>query len=229
MTFLELVNSLRQEADGTGAALTTLSGNLNAENARFKARIIEAWRQIQMLNNGQWHFMRRSFSAALTAGTWDYLASAAPFSIADLKTWSLDEMRCYATATGYGDEQELTYWPYEDFKRQYRFGAMRTQTGRPTVFSVDPARHLVVGPVPIAGYTVEGVYYAQPVTLSANGDIPAMPTEYHMLIVYRALLADAEFEWSQEQKVRAVREMRRMQAELEIDQLPTVSLSVTTG
>lgn len=228
MTYLELVNNLRAEISATGGDLTTLSGTLNGEAARAKKWINDAWREIQLLNS-EWKFMRVNFSANLTDGNWDYNPTAAPFSIANLRNWKLDTVRCYTTGSGYADEQELPFWEYEAFKRQYRFGPTRTQTGRPTVFSVDPQRHFVVGPVPAGGWTVEGEYFRTPQELSANGDVPIMPSEYHMLIVYRAMLIDAEFEWSDAQKARAVRENRRLLSALEEDQLPVAGFAYTTA
>lgn len=228
MTFVELINALRIECDAAGADITSVSG-LGKENARLKNWINLAWREIQMLHDGRWNFMLANFTVALTDNVWEYNPTAAPFSLANFRVIKRETMRVYATATGYGDEQELPFIPYDIFKRQYRYGSSRTDKGRPSVFSVDEKRNIVFGLVPTAGWTVEGQYFRRPTDLVANGDSPDMPVEYHMAIVYRAMLKDGEFEWTNEQKARAVREYRRAITSMEIEQLPQVSMSLTLG
>jgi len=228
MTFLEIVQALRVEVDAAGATLSSVEpANISTEDSRLKGWANRAWRDIQLMHGGQWKFMRRPFGPiVLVAGQWDYNPTAAPFSISNLRELNLESLRLYQTGD-YGTEYEPNFIDYEVFKRQYRFGSMRTTTGNPVVFSVDPARHIVFGPVPIAGYSCEGEYWATPADMTLDADVPAMPAEYHMLIVYRAMLSDAEYDWNAEQKGRAVREHRRMMAEMELTELPTSGMYFT--
>lgn len=228
MTFLELVNAVRTECDAAGVDPTTLA-SLNKENSRLKNWVNAAWREIQQLHDGRLNFMLADFTVALTNNVWQYNPTAAPFSLTNFRVFKRDTMRLYATASSYADEQELPYVDFSVFKRQYRFGSTRIEQGRPSVWSVDEHRNLVFGLVPNAGWTVEGQYYRKPTELVADGDSPDMPSEYHMLIVYKAMLKDGEWEWSDNQKSRAVRELRRIQTAMEIEQLPGVSLGVTIG
>jgi hypothetical protein len=53
---------------------------------------------------------------------------------------------------------------------------------------IDPTNQLVLGPVPNEEYTITGEYQKSPQILAQNDDEPEMPEEFHMLIVYEALL-----------------------------------------
>lgn len=226
MNFLELVNRTRLEADVSGADLTTLAGTLPLADRRVKGHVQEAWREIQGLNQGRWKFMRLSFSSPLTADTQSYLASALTPALTSFRDWKRDSFRCHTTGD-FGDEQILPFWEWNPFRDQYLFGGFRAQKTRPTVFSIDPSRKLFFGPIPTAGWTVNGEYWRGPQDLAADTDVPLMPPEFHDLIIYRALLLDGEHEHSKDAMARAVRGVKRLTAALEIDQLEEVGVYVT--
>jgi hypothetical protein len=99
-----------------------------------------------------------------------------------------------------------------------------TPTGRPLVFSVDPAnKSVLLGPIPdITDYTLRGKYWTKSIVLAADADIPACPDEYHMVIVYRALMKYAGYEAASEVKQAAVEEYSHLIRALEHNQLDAV-------
>lgn len=228
MNFLALVNKVRQEADASGPELTTLAGTLPLGDRRLKSQVQEAWREIQGLHGGRWEFMRLSFSSPLTGAVREYAASALMPSITSFRDWKVDSLRVHTTGD-FGDEQMLPYMAWPLFRDQYLFGSYRSQTTRPTIFSVDPQKRLVFGPIPTAGWTVNGEYWRAPQELTADTDVPIMPDYFHDLIVYRALMLDAEFEHSRDAMAKALRGAKRLTGELEADQLEDLGVFVTTA
>jgi len=225
-TFLELVNKVRREVDASGAALAAVTAT-NAENSRIIGWVQDAWREIQLLHT-DWDFMRLDFTANLVNNQGDYTAAAAPFSLASFRNWKKDSFRIHTT--GNRDDEAILYFSeYDWFRNTYRFAGMATQQGRPDRFTVAPNRSLQFGLIPTAGWTVRGEYFRNVQELTAAGDIPIMPVEYHDLIFFRAMMIDGEWEWSPEQQQRALRGIRRLTSELEGDQLPKIYAGVTTG
>ena len=63
---------------------------------------------------------------------------------------------------------------------------------------ITPDKSLALARTALPEYTVTGRYYKTPSELSAATDTPALPTRYHMLIVYRAMMLYGAFEAAQE-------------------------------
>ena len=189
MSYLTLCQDLRREcsASGTGPSATT---GQTGEYLKIINWVKNAWLEIQQQHD-DWRWMRKSFTVSATSGDGAYaytdctdtvsLAAISRFSM-----WHKDSFKCYLTSTGVGGEVPLRWMPWEQFRRIYRYG---TQTnGPPAYVSEDPTQAFVLGPIPDATYTVSGDYQIGPQTLSADADTPEMPTRFHQLIVYNAML-----------------------------------------
>ena len=164
--------------------------------------------------------MRESFNFNTTSGTWEYSPTAA--GLTDFGNWKRDSFRCASDLTLYRDEQLLNYMEWTTFRNLYRYANMRNTTARPVVVSIMPNKDLAFGSTPDGIYVIDGEYYTQPVTLSADSDTPLLPARFHMAIVYRAMMYYAGYEAAPEVMARGDFEYRRLYSRMEIDQLPTL-------
>lgn len=219
MNYLQLTNRLRQECGVTGPDLTTVQGlSPTTEAARLANWIQNAWNDIQT-SKEDWLFLREVFVFNTVAQQQVYTPAEAGLS--DFGSWKRDSFRCSSDGT-YADEQLMNYMEWVTFRNLYQYGNMRTTYARPVVVSITPEKNLAFGSIPDQVYRINGEYYTQPVTLSADADAPAIPDRYHMIIVYRAMMYYAGYEAAPEVYQRGEYEYRRLYSRLEIEQLPTV-------
>jgi hypothetical protein len=170
--------------------VTGLTGRL----AQVVDYVNTAWEDIQT-ERGDWRWMRTRFTGSIlsAATAWSYT----DFSITSFSHWVFDPrpsadsgFSLYLTATGVSDEQPLRYMEWDLFHRRYLRGSQTDS--RPQWFTVNDSEQIVLGPGPDADYTIRGMYQKGPTTLSANDDTPAMPSQFHRLIVWHALVMMAE-------------------------------------
>jgi hypothetical protein len=140
-----------------------------------------------------------------------------------LGNWKKDSFRVFTTTANYADEMLFSWMTWDVWRNVYQYANTRFDQSRPVALTIDPLKNLGLGLTPNAtGYTVVYEYYRKPKDLVADGDTPDMPDRFHMLIVYRALLAYGVFMSAPEVIDRANGEIGRLQTKLDIDQLPTV-------
>ena len=230
MTFLQLCSRLRQEvayADSGPSAVTSQTG----AHARCVDWIIESWNEIQNRHT-TWRWMRRAFNFNTTASQEDYAYGAvtdtvASAAISRFKKWEITDRRnppkCYLTASGVGVEYWLSYIPWDTFRALYKIST--EQEGQPAHISIGPDNKLYLGPTPDAIYTITGEYQRSAQVLAANADTPECPSDYHMLIVYRAMEDAGFFENGEEILQRSNLKAKRLMRQLEMDQLPMISMA----
>lgn len=226
-TYLQLCTYLRQETSdaGTGpSAVTSQAGEL----ARIVNWIDRAYTELQQEKD--WRWLRKSFTVSATSGVGAFAYTACTdtvslAAIARFAKWYQKSFKCYLTSAGVGAEYGLHWLPWDDFRRIYRYG---TQTNAPPCHvSENPIQEFVLGPIPNATYSVSGDYQLGPQLLTANGDIPEMPTRFHMLIVYEAMLKYGGNRAAPDAMMRAVTEGGRLHSALLRDQLPQISLGAS--
>ena len=194
MNFLTLVQSLHYEAKLPGSAPSAVTGQSGraADLVRWTA---EAWNDIQRDKDSRWKWMRSDWTLNTVDGTQSYDSDdcddvADGATISRFLAWDLDDENppfIYLVSDGVATERELPlaqHW--NDFRSLY---VRATHTAAaPAQMSVDPADALFFGPTPDDIYRISGSYWKSIQELVADGDVPEMPANYHMLIVYRALL-----------------------------------------
>jgi len=219
MTYLELCQSLRQEVGiaGTGPATVT---SQTGEMQRVVDWVAGAYRELQNRRRN-WNFLRADFSLTLSAATQEY--SLATLSLTELASWETCDVRVYLTDTA--NEMHLTYYPWPDFKRMFLFSTSRTTTGRPTHFTIKPDKSIVFYPVPDDAYTVVGEYFKRAQVLAADADEPLLPEQYHMLIVWQAIVSYAVYEAAPEVYAGAKEKIRLYLPQLESDSTPTITMA----
>lgn len=179
---------------GLPGTMTTVVGQ-TGELGRVVNWIDDAYLNIQ-LEKPNWKWMLGTLSFPTVASQYAYTAANA--GLTDFASWKMNSFRVYSTSVGFGSEQFLEESSYADWRDTYLFGSMRSITGRPTEVAVGPDLTLNFGLIPAAGYTVVGEYYKAPTRLTASADVPALASQFHMLIVYRAMMMYASYESAQE-------------------------------
>jgi hypothetical protein len=219
-TFLELCQATASETGVslTGPADTTTQTGRLGQIVNWVQR---SWLDIQTKYN-DWSFMRFGFTLSTTADDGEYAYTDATDSgtgiaIAAFRDWCRDTpMKIYLTSAGVGTETDLEFMEYADWYNRYNFG---TQTsGYPAHWTRSPSGTLLLGQKPNGIYTVSGDFMRAATVLSGDSDTPELPAEYHMAIVYRAMMkygrynaAPEVFTDGQAEYTRMMREMSRTQ------------------
>ena len=201
MTFLELCKRVRQECGVAGdGPITTV--NQTREMKRIVDWTSQAWVDIQNAR-ADWEFMRSSVTFNTMAGQQIY-APGVDIPITDFKKWRNESFRQYLQSAGVATEIILgQYLSFSEFRDFYMLGSRRLVTGRPLYITITPDRHLAFGFTPNDTYVTTGEYYRKAQVLAADTDVPQMPEDYHMLIVYGAMKKYGMFEVANEQTAAA--------------------------
>lgn len=212
MNFLQLGQRLSVECGAANVSLTTMQ-NLTGEAARFYNWVGTAWIELQTLHD-DWEWMR---SSALNSGGVSFVPlSGVPVcplgtgagTVGLLATnfggkWVKDSFRNYTTSVGFIDEIFIQEVSYDWWRDAIMYGAMRNVRTRPHIFAIAPDKSICVGPPSNGLYTVTGDYYAAPSSMSADIDTPTgLPNQYHMSIVYKAMVYYGYYEAAPEVKER---------------------------
>lgn len=167
MNRLDLVRRLIAESGTTGLALgTTLNQRGDALN--FVNWIDDAWLEVQGLMN--WPSLWEDAAVTITSG-----ASTAAGTLSH-KRYVKDSARLNG---GF-----LTYVPWDRFRLAY---PSLQEGGSITEWTIRPDRSLAVNSIVTADTTLQVERFKMPGPLTADADTPAMFSEYHMMIVWRAL------------------------------------------
>lgn len=220
MSFLALAKRLHQESGTSGAAPVTTVGQ-RGDVKSLVDWIATAWMDIQN-ERRDWFFMRQPVQFTTTANVGLYTARDA--GLASLASWKLDSFRSYLASAGYASEIDLNYQPWDVFRNTHLFGTLRDRRSRPYDFTVDPSKNFILGPVPDDAYVVNGEAYAMPGLFQNDADTPTLPPQYHMMIVWRALIYYGYKEAAPEALTFGQNEYNRLRGELLQDQLPTVQM-----
>ena len=222
-TYLQLSSQLRQEVEGAGTGPTAVTSQTGVL-ARYVTWIADAWTELQQ-DRDDWFWMRKSFTVNTTSSDGDYAYTDCTdtVSLAAISRWSRwykHSFKCYLTASGVGAEYPLRWVEWENFRYRYRYG---TQTdSSPRHVSMDPTLKFVLGPEPDAVYTVTGDYQIGPQTLAADADEPEMPSRFHKLIVYEAMIKYGMNSVAPEILNRAAMEAPKLRSPLMRMQLPAL-------
>lgn len=193
MNLLALVQSLHYEAKLAGSAPSGTAG-LSGRSADLLRWVIEAYNDIQRQADGKWKWLRGEWKFDTVADTQSY----APAVVKDIDTdaiitrfraWDLDDREpplIYLLADGKKTERELAVKEWRDFRYLYVRGTHSSAYTGAIATKVDDK--LFLGPTPDDVYHVTGTYWQSNQELVVDADIPEMPDDYHMAIVYRAIV-----------------------------------------
>ena len=221
-TYLQLCNLVVQRCGISGGPMATTVGQ-SAERARVIQWVDEAYTNIQELRPN-WDWMTGDVTFPTVASKQFYTPSDC--NLNDFASWDRDSFRYYFNTPGIRSEVYCRWLEWDAFRDTYIYGNLRVTPGTPQCISDRPSDHaLALGMLPDAvGYTVVGEYYKAPSTLALDGDVPAMPARFHMLIVYLAMKSYANYEAAAEVMAEANIQYARMMRRLEADQLPPIEV-----
>lgn len=226
LNFLTLCQRLRRKCRVAGSGPTSVTNNTE-EYARLVDFTNEAWMLIQRKHERDWFFMRAPCSVDTIQGQAAY--GAAEFGLTDLGQFVLnyetgDTFRIYPTGQIAG-ETFMDPIDYDDWRDTYDIGSMRTAYQRPDSVAQGPDGLLYLGPIPSAGWTITGEYIRIPSEMSNANDIPSLPAQYHMAIVYRAMMLYGVSEAAQEVYVDGKNSFDQIMREIEATQLPRIRMA----
>lgn len=221
MNLLQLANRVKRKCRITGAPMTSVDGQIE-EYQRVLDWVNEAWVDIQ-LSRENWLWMRASASCPTVLNQATY-APTTDFSLTDFANWATNTFRTYQTSAGKSSELRTNPITYDQWRDYWQFGATRTAASRPVEFCVTPSLSLGVGPVPVAGYTLTADYYKVAAELVLATDIPALPPQYHMIIVYRAMMYYGASEAASEIYQEGAIEFKRFMHMIVLNQLDDFSM-----
>ena len=226
MDFLELARRTARKCKINRSSLTAVT-SLPENLACIVDHVDEAWMDIQMAHT-DWGWMRAPASFVTVAGQAVYplgtTAGTVGVSEAAFGEWARNTGRRYLTAVGTNSEIPVGYVPYEYWRNAYQLGAPRNVPIPPTCLSISPTKAICLPPA-LAGYTVTLDYFQAPTHLVSATDEPSLPSQFHMAIVYRAMMFYGSGEVSPEAYNEGEAEFTKMMARLDSARLPEVVFS----
>jgi len=221
MNFLELVRDLYKESGESfsgGATATSADSSAVSYDALVAGWIKAAWQDVQMAQR-QWRWMWSEWNlATVDQDTLLPTPSTRRSAIQRIDHEAGVTIEPTGSATDFRYLEFVRYDGNEAFFRH-------KPAGRPQFYTILPNGKLRLERVPDQSYTLRGEGWCTPWDLTANADEPDMPSRFHKLIVYTALLDHARWEASPEQLQIAVEEKRRLYNRLVDDQAPAPNLA----
>jgi len=231
MTYLELVQRACRECALTGVPTTVVSQS--GMYARMVNWIASALNDIETAHP-DWDWMWLPFSFPTVDGQSEYSAVEAGIAADTHNEWNRYETRNYVTSVGNISEIFMDYIDYDIWRNAYLYGATRSTRSRPLQFSISPQQKIALGPVPAAGYTITGYYYRNaqildPVVSSTNLTpdtlTPDMPVDFHIMIVYKAMMYYGGYMGAPEVYDRGELEFGKMMKRLDNKRLPDMEFA----
>lgn len=217
-SFLDLVQRFAVEVGIADDGPTTVLSQ-TGESARLVNAVATAWIDLQKVHP-DWGFLLVTPGVSFTtiAGQALYTPTQAGVLAGAVGQWRRESFRCYHTSTGQSSEIYLTYIPYDQWRDLYQYGSLRTTRVQPTVMTVLPNFSLGLQ-TPLEGYTITGEYYAAPVQLALDADIPTIPSQHIMGIVYLAMMTYGGYESAGEVYQIGQQKFNLVRAQMEKDRL----------
>lgn len=196
-SYLALCQTLAQEAEitqqsGVPGAVTGQVGQL----MRVCNWVRDAYKEIQN-RHANWRWLKKPFNFTTIANQDAYAYTSindqlliGGSQITRFKRWLLNDPKdppmVYLLSAGVSTQFPLTWLDFDQFKWLFRRGTQSPAS--PVYISVDDADQICIGPKPPAALSVvTGFYQRGNQELTADGDVPEMPADYHDLIWKRAI------------------------------------------
>lgn len=192
MNYLALCQELVGElglAGGTGPA-TVLNQRGELANVVRWIRDADLW----ICNEWKtWKFLRTEYSGVLQAGEREPTAPNNPTGVR-VRKWDRDSIVINAFSLS---AKPLMFEEWTTFRKLRQIGSAGLTTDEPAIVTVtelgtDPK--LRCYPTANATYPISGEFWRRPTPMALDADVPAMPEEYHHLIVATAAIKYANRE-----------------------------------
>ena len=129
---------------------------------------------------------------------------------------SFDPKGAFIYTTSEADQTRLTWYQYPDFRRNWNHSFA---TGRPNALCLAPGNLVSFNRIPEDANVVTLDYWMTPEELTAAGDIPSCPEQFHDVIVWKALQSFAGSEGFPDLFAYAKSQYKPMYMNLCLDQL----------
>lgn len=220
MNFLQLTQRLWSEAGLSGSGPSSVVGQ-TGDALRAVNWINSAYMDV-VTRHVNWRFLEDDFSFNTVVNQQAYTPAQA--GITDLGSWGITEWRDARCYIAEADEQYLQYVQWDEFRELYLFGSLRSIIGRPVFISFKPDQSLILHPTPeLTSYNIVGHYYKRWSEMTTNTQEPLIPTQYRMIIVWRALMYYGAYDAADERYSHGQNEYLRMLGPLEMNMLPAVT------
>lgn len=168
MTFLELCRETRAQC-GLGGDGPTTTVAQTGEMLLVVNWVQEAWTMVQQMRH--WRWMWELATVTIPDGA-SYATQVVP---ADR----------YLHDTAYVGDTPLTFVPWDIWRLSH---PSITQSGPPSEWTIRPDNRFQVDAVSSGATVVTVERYRVPTALDGDDDVPELPAEHHMLIVWQAVL-----------------------------------------
>ena len=228
MNYLQLCQRTARECGVSGSGPASVLNQVG-ELSRIVAWVATAHMDIETAHT-DWGWMKRDVSFITVAGQAEYAAEGGAgtcgITAGTFGVWSGTKYRFrnYNTVDGNIGEIEMGWVTYDVWRDIYSYGATRYVQTRPMDVAFAPDQTtLCLGPYPAVGYTVTGQYYRAPLALAADADTPEYPVQFHMMVVYKAMMYYGMYEAAPEVYNRGEMEFAKMMARLDAMRLPEMA------
>jgi hypothetical protein len=189
VNYLQLCQRVRQEGGIAGTGPATVL-NQTGEYLRLANWVAGAWDEIQEMRS-TWLWMHGDFSFTTTPSVGVY--TPAVVGLTDWRWWDRKSFKIYDVAKGLSDQGRFGHMSHQTWSDT--FDVNQQTDDRPQKWTERPEDGaIILGPVPDVPYVVSGQYWKAQTHLVNDTDIPAMPGDYHLAIVWRALMMYYQFE-----------------------------------
>ena len=238
LTFLDMCQRAQQECGAGGALMSTVAGQ-TGRLQQIVGWVSNAWMKFQA-SHQDWSFLRNSLTFPTVNGQGVYsLANCGITDPSYFGKWDKDTFRNYVTAQGIKTEVFMFPVSYDRWRDAYLYGALRDVRTRPLEFAVAPDKSIALGPIPSGDYTVVADYFIGPQPMLEDEDTPtsvirevgtgpggavAVPSQWNMLFVYRAMMDYGAFIGAPEVYDRGKIGLKELTAQFSLDSLPEVTI-----
>jgi hypothetical protein len=220
-TWLDIVQRSAQEMGVSGAAANPASVlNQTGEAKRVVDWVYSAYEKLQKSKPWGWLFTTTTQSITNALGReynprTQWTIGGNPLFV---REWDLDSFKLAITSIGVGDQQFLSWWPWERFKGVYDIRS--PQTIRPYVFSIKPNGNLILQTIPDVNYTLTADLWLAKDYPATDAAVPLIPEEFRMLVVWEAVKLYAAYEQDQALLGAAMLNAKTLRMEMEELWLP---------
>jgi len=179
-TYLELCQELRQQLGLSGSGPPSVTGQTGMmQRVVTNIKLADLFIQNLWVD---WNFLHNEYTATLADGARTITAPT------DYQKWDLESIWLDKET----DEAiNLEYLEYKAFRETYYTGTIETNV--PSIFTVKPDGYILIDVNADQTYDFSGDYFKAPVALSADGDIPIIPSQYEQIIIERAKVMYAQY------------------------------------
>lgn len=208
----ELVAELGIGGANNGATVPSAVASQTGQLWNAANWIKQAHNNICLLHT-DWNFLWTEYSESLVVGNTTIPAHSGSETV---KKW--DRGSFFLNMSTDGAQLDWMDWP--TFRKAVRAGYGNRSNGKPTTFTIKPDNTVLLDNPSDDTYTLDAAFWKRPTVLSADGDVPDLPQEYHRLIICEAAIKYANKEAAIEIIQGMEAEYLLLYHELQADQLP---------